>query len=116
VFPHCYDQNFRQYNDRDTALPFDQNEMIALIAPRPVYVASAIEDANADPEGEFAAAKAAEPVYRLLGAKELLPDKWPAVNEPVGGDIAYHVRNGGHDVKPFDWTQYLAFLDKHFSK
>ena len=116
VFPHWFDQNFRQYNDRDTTLPFDQNEMIALIAPRAVYVASAIEDANADPEGEFAAAKAAEPVYRLLGSKDLLPDKWPAVNEPVGGDIAYHVRSGGHDVKLFDWTQYLAFLDRHLSK
>jgi hypothetical protein len=97
-------------------LPFDQHEMIALIAPRAVYVASAEEDANADPEGEFWGAKLAEPVFRLLGSKGMLPDKWPAVNQPVGGDIAYHVRSGGHDVKPFDWEQYLAFLDKHFGK
>jgi hypothetical protein len=113
VFPHWYDQNFRQYNGRDTALPFDQHEVIALIAPRPVYIASAEQDTNSDPEGEFAAAKAAGPVYRLLGKKGVEADKWPAVNQPAGGDVAYHVRSGGHDVKPFDWEQYLAFLDLH---
>lgn len=117
VFPHWYDENFRQYNGRDTALPFDQHEVIALIAPRAVYVASAEEDANADPEGEFAAAKAAGPVFELLGRRGLSVDKWPAVNQPVAnGDVGYHVRSGGHDVKPFDWEQYLGFLDRHFSR
>lgn len=113
AFPHWYDQNFRKYNDRDTTLPFDQHEVIASIAPRAVYIASAVEDANADPEGEFAAAKAAEPVFLLWGKKGLGVEKWPAVDRPVGGDIAYHVRSGGHDVKPFDWEQYLRFLDAH---
>jgi len=113
VFPHWFDTNFSQQNNLDNQLPFDQNEVIALIAPRPVYIASAVQDANSDPEGEFAAAKGAESVYRLLGKTDLLPEKWPPVNQPVGGDIAYHVRSGGHDVKPFDWEQYLAFLDRH---
>ena len=113
VFPHWYDQNFRKYNERDTTLPFDQHEVIALIAPRAVYIASAVQDANSDPEGEFAAAKAAEPVFLLLGKQGLGVEKWPAVDHPVGGDIAYHVRSGGHDVKAFDWEQYLRFLDKH---
>ncbi len=111
-FPHWFDTNFRAYNDRDTALPFDQHEVMSLIAPRPLYVASAIDDKNADPEGEFEGAKGAEPVYRLLGAKVSLPEKWPAVDEPVGDDVAYHVRTGGHDVKPFDWARYLGFLDR----
>ena len=115
VFPHWYDQNFRQYNGRDTSLPFDQHEVIALIAPRPVYIASAEQDTGADPEGEFAAAKAAEPVYLLFGKQGLPTDKWPAVNQPVAGDIGYHVRTGGHDVKVFDWEQYLAFLDKRLA-
>ena len=113
VFPHWYDQNFRQYNGRDTTLPFDQHEVLALIAPRAIYVASAQDDANADPEGEFAGAKAAEPVFKFLGGKTSLPDAWPAVNQPVGSDVAYHVRTGGHDVKPYDWEQYFVFLDKH---
>ncbi len=112
-FPQWYDENFRKYNDRDKTLPFDQHEMIALIAPRAVYVASAEQDANADPEGEFASAKAASPVFELLGKKGLQADHWPAVNQPVIGDISYHVRNGPHDVRPYDWEQYLIFLDKH---
>jgi len=114
-FPYWFDQNFRKYNGLDRSLPFDQHELIALIAPRPVYIASAEQDKGADPEGEFAAAKAAEPVYKLLGKPGLLTDRWPAVNQPIaGGDIAYHVRAGRHDVKPFDWQQYLTFLDRHF--
>jgi hypothetical protein len=86
---------------------------MALIAPRPLYVASAIDDKHADPEGEFAGAKAAEPVYRLLGAEGLPSESWPAVDTSVQGGIGYHVRSGVHDVLPFDWKCYLDFADKH---
>jgi hypothetical protein len=112
VFPHWFCSNFRKYNGHDKELPFDQHEVIALIAPRPVYVASAEQDAEADPEGEFATVKAAEPVYRLFGKQGLGADEWPPINHPVGRDLAYHVRTGGHDVKPYDWEQYLGFLDR----
>lgn len=114
-FPHWFDTNFRKYNGLDRSLPFDQHEVIALIAPRPVYIASAEQNKEADPEGEFTAAKAAEPVYTLLRKPIFLPEKWPAVNQPVtDGAIGYHVRDGRHDVMPFDWEQYLTFLDEHF--
>lgn len=113
VFPHWFCENFRKYNGRDAALPFDQHEVIALIAPRPVYVGSAQADRNADPEGEFAGAKLAEPAYRLLGADGLPAATWPPVGEPSMGRIGYHVRPGAHDVDPFDWACYLDFADKH---
>ena len=113
VFPHWYCRNFRKYNDLDTTLPFDQHMVIALHAPRPVYIASAEQDRGADPEGEFVAAKAAEPVYRLLGKEGLPVENWPPVNQPVSGQIGYHVRTGGHDVTDFDWAQYLQFADRH---
>ena len=113
VFPHWFARNFRNYIGKDTELPFDQHLVISLIAPRPVYVASALEDKHSDPEGEFAAAKAAEPVFRLLGADGLPAKTWPPADTSVQGGIGYHVRTGQHDVTSFDWQQYLAFADKH---
>ena len=112
-FPHWFARNFRKYIGKDTELPFDQHEVISLVAPRPIYIASALGDKNSDPEGEFAGAKAAEPVFRLLGASGLPADTWPPVDTSVQGGIGYHVRTGKHDVTDFDWQQYLAFADKH---
>lgn len=110
VFPHWYCGNFRKYNDRDKELPFDQHLVLSLIAPRPVYVASAIVDKNADPEGEFEAARAVVPVYRFLGLKGMSDTAWPGVNLPTGGQVRYHVRSGNHDVTDYDWDQLLFYL------
>ncbi|GAB3903357.1 hypothetical protein GCM10028803_31660 [Larkinella knui] len=114
VFPHWYCGNFRKYMDRDTTLPFDQHLVISLIAPRPVYIASAQDDKGSDPAGEFAAAKAADGVYRFLGTNGLPTATMPPLNESVQGQIGYHIRPGGHDVLWYDWSQYLRFADNHF--
>ncbi|GAA4452916.1 acetylxylan esterase [Nibrella saemangeumensis] len=111
-FPHWFCPQYRTYDNNPNALPVDQHQLLALIAPRPLYVASAVEDQWADPIGQFLGAKATEPVYQLYGRPGLEVSDHPAANQPVGKTIRYHMRTGVHDVTNYDWEQYLKFADE----
>jgi hypothetical protein len=114
--PHWFCEKFKEYNDREDKLPFDQHHLIALIAPRPVYISSAQLDLEADPYGEFLAAKYATPIYHLYGLPGLPTETLPAINVPIMGTIGYHIRKGRHGIKKFDWKQFIKFANLHFQK
>jgi len=117
-FPYWFCANYAQWVGRDTEIPFDGNLLLTLLAPRPLYVASAEGDAWSDPRGEFLSAVSASRVYRLLGKSGIESQTMPAVDQPTDPSrfVAYHVRSGIHDVTAYDWEQYLNFLDAHFGK
>ena len=116
-FPHWFCINHRKYDSNEGACPVDHHMLIALMAPRAVYVASAQGDRWADPRGEFLSCKHAAPVWRLFG-KEGMPDaqQMPGTNRPVHSGIGYHIRTGKHDVTDYDWERYMDFADKHFAR
>ena len=115
-FPHWFCANYAKFNDREDDMPWDQHEVLALIAPRPLYVASATEDQWADPRGEFLAAFAAGPVYELFGKPGIGSAQMPAAEQPTGDNVRYHLRTGKHDITEYDWNEYLNFADRRLPR
>jgi len=111
-FPHWFCRNFKNYSKTEENLPVDQHQLISLIAPRPVYVASAEEDKWADPKGEFLSTLYASTVYNLYGEKGIEQEELPELNQPIQNTVAYHIRSGKHNVTDFDWEQYIKWADK----
>lgn len=112
-FPHWFCDKFVEYSDNENELPVDQHMLIALMAPRPVYVASATEDLWADPKGEFLSLANADAVFKLYG-NDPMPRQMPAPDMPIiNGRLGYHLRTGKHDITVYDWLQYVRFADQH---
>jgi hypothetical protein len=112
VFPYWFVAKYKTYGDRVSALPIDAHMLLSLIAPRPLYVASAEGDKWSDPKGEFLSAKEAGRVYALFGERGVDMDSMPPLNHPVGDYVRYHIRDGKHDVTLYDWNQYLQFAEE----
>jgi len=113
-YPYQFAANYAKYAEHVDQLPVDAHELVALIAPRPVLLQTGLTDGWSDPRGEFLAAVAAEPVYRLLGKQGLGTDKMPAAGEPILHDIGYLMHDGGHGTVPSDWPVFLKFMEMHF--
>jgi hypothetical protein len=88
--------------------------LVSLIAPRPVLLQTGDKDFWSDPKGEFLAAVAAGPVYRLLGAKDLGADQMPPAGTPLMNTLGFLMHAGGHGTIPSDWDVFLKFMQIHF--
>ena len=116
--PRWLCENSHQYATKVPELPVDQHMALALIAPRPLYVANSIHDLWADPKGQYLAAYHASPAYKLYGENVGLTSKeMPEINKPIiKSTIGYHVRTGFHGMRLYDWEQYMKFIEFHFMK
>ena len=104
--------NYAGYVERELEMPFDQHWLLALVAPRLLYVSSATEDAWAGPRGEFAALELASPAWRLYGIPGLISHGFPKADAPLqAGNAAYHLRTGVHDITRYDWQCYMDFAE-----
>ena len=113
-FTHWFCKNYDKYRGKDKTMDFDQHELLALIAPRLLCVASATEDHWAGQVGEWWGAKLASPAWELYGKKGLVEDAWPRAEKPQQeGFVSYHMRTGNHDLTPYDWGRYMDFADRH---
>ncbi|MDB6130914.1 MAG: acetylxylan esterase [Verrucomicrobiales bacterium] len=113
---HWMAGNFLRFGGHWENMPVDAHELIALIAPRPVFVTGGTRDQSADPRGEFLACVAASPVYQLLGKKGVGATEMPAADLALtNGDIAFRNHEGGHSDAP-DWPVFLEFAEKYFQK
>jgi pimeloyl-ACP methyl ester carboxylesterase len=114
TFPHWFAQNYKRYDERENELPLDQHMLVALMAPRLVYIASASADEWADPAAEFLSGVAATPVYQLFGLKGLTATEVPKPESPLHeGYIGHHIRKGNHNLTAYDWNLFMDFADKH---
>jgi hypothetical protein len=112
-FPHWFDGTFKEFNDQTDKLPFDQNGLVAICAPRPVLFSNATEDQWANPPGQFDVLKVADPVYRFLGVEGLGAQAMPAVGKLVDSRLGYYIRPGKHSMTREDWKVFLDYADKN---
>ena len=113
-FPYWFCRNYRKHAGKEMTMDFDQHELLALIAPRLLCVASATDDYWAGPRGEWWAAKLASPAWELYGKKGLVADAYPVPEKPQQeGCVSYHLRKGPHFLAPYDWHRYMDFADRH---
>ena len=115
-FPYQFAGNYAKYAGKVNEWPVDANMLLAMIAPRPLLLQTGNTDKWSDPYGEFLAAVAVEPVYKLLGKKGLGTTVFPAPGEPILHEVGYIMHEGGHGTVPSDFDVYIRFIEMHLMK
>jgi hypothetical protein len=112
-FPHWFCGYFSAFGDDPTKIPFDQNCLVALCAPRPVLMTNAEEDQWANPSGQFDVLSAAAPAYELYNVeKPVVAAKMPEPGKLSAERLGYFIRAGKHSMGRSDWKVYIEFCDK----
>jgi hypothetical protein len=112
-FPHWFCSNYNKYSGKEDSLPVDMHMLMALIAPRALYIDCADEDLWGDPHGSYLSLYNAVPVYKLLGISSDIPESMPPLNKQViSGEVAFHIRDGVHNLLLKDWNWFMDFADK----
>ena len=113
AFPHWFCSNYKKYSNNEDALPVDMHMLLALTAPRALYVDCASDDLWGDPRGSYLSLYNAIPVFKLLGTNSDIPEAMPPLNKQViSGKVAYHIRDGVHNMLLKDWNWFMDFADK----
>jgi hypothetical protein len=110
-FPYQFCANYAKWAAHPDQSPVDAHMLVALMAPRPVLLQTGDKDGWSDPKGEFLAAAAAAPVFRLFGKQGLDTEQWPAPGQAILHDIGYYMHAGGHGTIPSDWDIFMKFLN-----
>lgn len=111
---HWMAGNFLRYAGHWSAMPTDAHELMALVAPRPLFITSGTEDTWTDARGTFLAGVGASPVYDLLGKRGLSTTDMPVPGTSLmTGDLAFREHIGGHSDLP-DWPLFLTFAQRYF--
>ena len=112
AFPHWFCSNYKKYSDNEDALPVDMHMLLALTAPRALYVDCADEDLWGDPRGSYLSLYNAVPVFNLLGKNSTIPEAMPPLNKQIiSGKVAFHIRDGVHNMLLKDWNWFMDFAD-----
>ncbi len=111
-FPHWFCSNYRSYGNNEDAMPVDMHMLLALTAPRALYVDCAAEDLWGDPRGSYLSLYSAVPAFNLSGTNCTIPENMPPLNKQIiGGKVGFHIRDGGHNMLLSDWNRFMDFAD-----
>ncbi|HEY3939159.1 MAG TPA: acetylxylan esterase [Bryobacteraceae bacterium] len=113
-FPYQFCANYQKFGDHVAQLPVDANMLLALIAPRPLFLQTGDEDKWSDPRGEFLSALAVAPVYQLFGRPGLETDQLPPAGVSIMHTIGFRMHAGKHGTNSSDWPEFVKFIDMHF--
>jgi hypothetical protein len=111
TYPHWFSEAYAKKDWDSEDVSVDQHALLALVAPRPIFLGNARRDVWSDPNGSFRSAQGASDTYKLYNKTGLKQDSLKPFHPDA--DIGFYLRSGTHGVVKEDWPAFLVFLDAH---